>query len=77
RLQRNVLDYLLNKIPAIELSIVDINRAPVPVAYSIISDGIVLCAKSPLRLCSEMQRVWSLWESYAYEFERHRSSNPL
>ena len=72
-LRRHLLDSLLDKSPAIEVSIVDINSAPVPLAYAIILDGIVLCVKNSLRLCSEAQRIWSLWERYKYEFELHRS----
>jgi len=44
-----------------KISVVDINKIPVPLAASIVADGKVLVCKSDLRLHSEMQRIWSLW----------------
>ena len=57
-----------------QLSVVDINQAPVPLAYNIISQSKVIFCRSDLRLRSEEQRVWSLWEHYEYEHQRHRKA---
>jgi len=54
------------------ISIIDINHIPVPLAYSVINEGKVIVCKHDLRLHSEQQRVWSLWESYRYEYKQHR-----
>jgi len=56
------------------VSIVDINRIPVPLAYAVISDGKTLVCRSDFRLRTEQQRVWSLWEAYKGEHERNRSA---
>jgi predicted nucleotidyltransferase len=57
-----------------QLSIVDINRAPVPLAYNIITQGRVIYCRSDLRLRTEEQRIWSLWEHYKYEHEHNRQA---
>jgi len=57
-----------------QLSIVDINRAPVPLAYNIITQGQVIYCRSDLRLRTEEQRIWSLWEHYKYEHEHNRQA---
>jgi len=59
---------------AASVSCVDINRAPVPLAANVIHEGSVLFCRSDLRLRSEEQRVWSLWEAYKVEHERNRQA---
>ncbi|MDO6421066.1 type VII toxin-antitoxin system MntA family adenylyltransferase antitoxin [Saccharophagus degradans] len=66
------LEFSLSQVLSLPVSVVDINRAPVPLAYSVISDGVVIFSRDALRLRAEQHRVWSLWESYKYEFEAHR-----
>ena len=56
------------------VSVVDINRVPVPLAYNIIHQGEVLLCRSDFRLRAEQQRVWSLWAEYKAEHERHRKA---
>lgn len=56
------------------VSVVDINRVPVPLAYNIINQGDVVFCRSDLRLRAEQQRVWSLWAEYKAEHERNRSA---
>lgn len=68
------LAYHLQQRLSVPVSMVDINRVPVPLAYNIISQGRVLCCRSDLRLRAEEQRVWSLWEEYKAEHERHRAA---
>jgi uncharacterized protein len=55
-----------------QVSIVDINQAPTPLAYSIINDGKVLYCRDPLRLHTEQMRVWSLWEAFRHEHRQNR-----
>lgn len=55
-----------------KISVVDINDIPVPLAISVVNDGKVLLSKNDLRLHSEMQRIWSLWEEYRYEYIKQR-----
>lgn len=55
-----------------QVSIVDINQAPTPLAYSIINDGKILYCRDPLRLHTEQMRVWSLWEAFRYEHRQNR-----
>lgn len=59
---------------AAAVSCLDINRAPVPLAANVIHEGRVLYCRSDLRLRSEEQRVWSLWEAYKGEHERNRQA---
>ncbi|KZY36935.1 MULTISPECIES: nucleotidyltransferase domain-containing protein [unclassified Oleiphilus] len=53
------------------ISIVDINSVPVPLAYNIIDLGTPLYIGNDLRLHSEEQRIWSLWSEYAHEHQQH------
>lgn len=55
---------------SVDISVVDINIAPIPLAYSVVSEGVVVVCKSSLRLRREEQRVWSMWEEYEYEHNR-------
>jgi predicted nucleotidyltransferase len=59
---------------ALPVSVVDINRVPTPLAQNIITDGVVLLCRSDLRLRTEEQRVWSLWEHYKRAHEHNRSA---
>lgn len=45
-----------------QLSIVDINLAPLPLAHAVIRTGRVLLARDKLRLIREEQRITSMWE---------------
>ncbi len=66
------LAYQWSKKTDKKISVVNINRVPVPLASSIIQDGKILACKNYLRLHSEMQRIWSLWENFRYEHKKHR-----
>ncbi|MFN2287417.1 MAG: nucleotidyltransferase domain-containing protein [Chromatocurvus sp.] len=57
-----------------QVSLVDINRVPVPLAYNVINQGVVLFCRSDFRLRAEQQRVWSLWAEYKAEHERNRQA---
>lgn len=54
------------------ISIVDINKIPTPLAYSIIEEGSVIFCRSSLRVHAEQTRIWSLWELFRYEHRKHR-----
>lgn len=54
-----------------QLSIVDINLAPLPLAHAIIRTGRVLMAKDRLRLIREEQRIGSMWEIDHLHHQRH------
>ncbi len=58
----------------VAISLVDINRIPVPLAYNIVAQGNVLLCRSDFRLRLEQQRIWSLWEEYKYQYEHHRKT---
>lgn len=55
----------------IAVSIADINQVSSPLAYSIIQDNTVWYCSNSLRLHKEEQRIWSMWEEYRYEHEKH------
>jgi len=54
-----------------QLSIVDINLAPLPLAHAIIRTGHVLLAKDRMRLIREEQRIGSMWEIDHLYHQRH------
>ena len=66
--------YVLRQEISAQVSLVDINRVPVPLAYNVINQGVVLFCRSDLRLRAEQQRVWSLWAEYKAEHERNRQA---
>lgn len=55
-----------------KISIVDINHAPVALAYTIISDGKVVFYNNAFRLHAEESRIWSLWEAARYEYAKNQ-----
>ncbi|MEA3252480.1 MAG: nucleotidyltransferase domain-containing protein [Pseudomonadota bacterium] len=54
-----------------QLSIVDINLAPLPLAHAVIRTGRVLRANDKLRLIREEQRITSMWEIDHQYHQRH------
>ena len=57
----------------VDISIIDINKVPTPLAYNVINEGIVIQSNNDYRRLSEERRVWSLWEEYKYEYQRINS----
>lgn len=54
-----------------QISVVDINNIPIPLAFGIIDTGIVLLSKNGLRQAREENRITSMWElDYLYH-RRH------
>jgi predicted nucleotidyltransferase len=68
------IQYKLSDGLNVVISLVDINRIPVPLAHNIVAQGKVLLCRSDFRLRLEQQRIWSLWEEYKYQYERHRKT---
>ncbi|MGJ7461836.1 type VII toxin-antitoxin system MntA family adenylyltransferase antitoxin [Halomonas sp. MA07-2] len=54
-----------------ELSIVDINLAPLPLAHAIIRTGQLLHANDRLRVIREENRITSMWELDHLYHQRH------
>ncbi|WP_299316615.1 nucleotidyltransferase domain-containing protein [uncultured Halomonas sp.] len=54
-----------------ELSIIDINLAPLPLAHVVIRTGQVLRANDRLRLIREENRITSMWELDHQYHQRH------
>ncbi|MBB3142010.1 type VII toxin-antitoxin system MntA family adenylyltransferase antitoxin [Halomonas organivorans] len=56
-----------------QLSIVDINLAPIPLAHAVIRTGQVLHANDRLRLIREENRITSMWELDHQYHQRHHA----
>ena len=67
RLRPELLSLDWNKQLDIALSIVDINQASLPLAYTIIKDNTVLYSQNDYRRMIEEQKIMSKWElDYLY-----------
>lgn len=49
-------------LPEGALSVVDINRVPIPLAWNIVTEGAVLFCRNERRLIREEQRIWGRME---------------
>jgi len=57
-----------------ELSILDMNIAPIPLAMSVLKSGQLLLSKNKSRQYQELQRIMSKWEiDYLYHY-RHQQA---
>lgn len=54
-----------------QLSVIDINLAPLPLAHAVIRTGRVLHTNDRLRLIREEQRITSMWEIDHLYHQRH------
>ncbi len=59
------------ELPHDQLSIVDINLAPLPLAHAVIRTGQVLQVNDRLRLIREENRITSMWELDHQYHQRH------
>ncbi len=67
RLRPELLALQWIKKLGIELSIVDINQAPLPLAYTVVQDNSLLYSHDDYRYMMEEQRIMSKWElDYCY-----------
>ena len=64
------LAFKWSQITGVNVSVIDINHVPIPLAYSVINEDKVIFCKNDLRLYSEESRIWSMWEAYRYEYAR-------
>lgn len=53
------------------LSVVDINLAPLPLAFAVVTQGRALLVKDSLRLAREENRITSMWEVDHEYHKRH------
>lgn len=67
RLRPELLALTWTKKHGVELSIIDINQAPLPMAYTIVQDNTVIFGENNYRCMVEEQRIMSKWElDYCY-----------
>lgn len=73
RLRPELLAIKWNKIIAdIDLSIIDINFVPLPLAYTVINDNTLLNESNNYRRMTEEQRIMSKWElDYLYHKKKY------
>lgn len=62
RLRPEILALKWHKMLDIPLSIVDINQAPLPLAYTVVLDNTLLYSKNDYRRMTEEQKIMSKWE---------------
>lgn len=55
----------------VELSVVDIDLAPPPLAASIVDYAVLLMDKTPMETGWLYQKIWSKWDDWQY----HRAAN--
>ncbi len=57
-----------------QLSVLDINQAPIPIAMSVLQSGKLLLSKNRSRQFQEQQRIMSKWEiDYLYHYQKQRA----
>ncbi len=57
-----------------QLSVLDINQAPIPIAMSVLQSGELLLSKNRSRQFQEQQRIMSKWEiDYLYHYQKQRA----
>jgi len=67
RLRPELLSLEWNKFLRLKISIVDINQATLPLAYTVVQDNTVLYSQNDFRRMTEEQRIMSKWElDYLY-----------
>lgn len=71
RLRPELLALEWNKLIGASLSIVDINEAPLPLAYAIVQDNMVIYNQNNYRRMTEEQIIMSKWELDHLYHRRH------
>ncbi len=72
RLRPELLALKWTKRLSIQLSIVDINLAPLPLAYTVVEDNTLLYCRNQFRRYVEEQRIMSKWElDYLHHRKRY------
>ncbi|WP_440875560.1 type VII toxin-antitoxin system MntA family adenylyltransferase antitoxin [Thalassotalea sp. PLHSN55] len=62
RLRPELLAIQWQKQLNLDLSIIDINQIPLPLAYSVVQDNTVVFSCNDYRLMTEEQKIMSKWE---------------
>jgi predicted nucleotidyltransferase len=58
-----------------QISVLDINIAPIPLAMSVLQGGELLLCKNRSRQLQEQQRIMSKWElDYLYHYQQQRAN---
>ena len=61
-------------LPEGQLSVLDINGAPIPLAMSVLQSGKLLLSKNRSRQLQEQQRIMSKWEiDYLYHYQQQQA----
>ena len=55
-----------------EVSLVELDRVPIPLAASIVSEGLLLIDHTPVETGWLCQRIWSKWDDWCFQ---RRESN--
>lgn len=63
-------------VPDSCISVIDINHVPIPLAFSVIEQGVELVVKNPLRLAREESRISAMWEDN-YLYRERKSGSGL
>ncbi len=71
RLRPELLALSWAKSLGTELSIIDINQAPLPIAYTIVQDNTVIFGENNYRCMVEEQRIMSKWELDSCYHRKH------
>ena len=57
-----------------ELSLLDMNMAPIPIAMAVLKSGQLLLSKNVSRQLQEQQRIMSMWEiDYLYHYQKQQA----
>jgi predicted nucleotidyltransferase len=56
-----------------EVSLVDLDRAPIPLAATIVSEGRLLLDRAPVQTGWACQRIWSKWEDWMFHRKATRA----
>ena len=57
-----------------DLSVLDMNNAPIPIAMSVLKNGDLLLSKNVSRQFQEQQRIMSKWEiDYLYHYQHQQA----
>jgi predicted nucleotidyltransferase len=58
-----------------DLSVLDMNNAPIPIAMSVLKSGDLLLSKNVSRQLQEQQRIMSKWEiDYLYHYQHQQTT---
>jgi len=71
RLRPEVLAIQWQQSTGANISILDINLAPIPIAMTVVDDNHVLFGEDTARRFIEEQRIMSMWDDYQYQVRQY------